>query len=456
MLLGFGFLCVGLQTNASLIIGGFAASIVSVYLTFDILARSAPLRLSAVLAFTLGLGYGLGTLNTWFTLPRAGETLGEFLGENTPDLSLAMGGLLIAMALLLAIGELYEKPLFGEEFRLHFNNRAILLITVGSIFRIGLTAAGASGGFGSQSDLTGGHVSVLSLLAGDLQNPLFAFALCAALNARGRFTRWYLWIVTALLFLTAFPLGRRAIIYSVLLGFLALRFGDFKVAFSPLKKIILSVLLVGFLYIATIGFFYFRVAGYSLVNPSLSQRVTAVISLIETQKYSDIKEKFSQNVERRTFIIGFLSELIGYTEVMPGGHGNDLLSEFELSIPSVFYPQKDVYYTEEQYASSLFGAEYGDQANSVLTTGTVDFGFWGLLIYPLLTVFMFRYFLELCGTYMPPFAACFVIFLVLGTILEPEVDVTAYFISIREGIIIGILVSLFQRLPDFRIRNVNV
>lgn len=456
ILVAGALVCWALLTNTALILGAFLLAGVALYLVFDLLGRTAPLRLSTILAFTLGLGYGLGTLNTWFTLPRSGETLGEFMHISTADLTQAMGGILLSTALMLTIGELYEKPIFGEDFVLDFNNRAVVLVTLGTLFRLATFATGAVGGFSAQTGTASGHIGVLSFISTDLQSPLFALALCMAFNMRGRFTRWYMAALTMVLFLMAFPGGRRSMIYSIVLGIIGLRIGRYRPAFSPLKKVIAVGVLGVLLYVASIGFFYFRVAGFALIHPSFSQRAHAVVTLVKNKSYSELKEQFAANVEQRTFILGFLGELVGYTDVMPGAHGEDMASQFELALPSVLYPGKNVYFTEELLSNDLFGAHYIDEANSVFTTGAVDFGLWGMFFYPLFFIFLLRYFIEFCGEVMPAFAACFVILLAISGLLEPEVNVTSYFISIREGLIVGMLVWFIMRLPEFRVRNANL
>ncbi len=453
ILLAAGILGFAARSNFTMVFDAFVVSAVSIYLTYDLLGNAAPLRVSTVLSLTLGLGYGVGTLNTWYTLPRSGKTLGEFLNINTPDLAEAMACILIAIALMLIGGEALEKPIFGEEFRVNFGDRAIGIVTLGALFRMLTLATGSAIGFTSQANIQQGHVGAVATISGDVEAPLLALAFCMAINARSRFKKWYLYVLTSGLFLFDFPNGRRAMIYSAILIIIAARLGRFRVSISPFKKIAAVAVIGGMLYFFTLAFYYFRVASYTLNQPTLSQRIDAVVTLVDNKQNSDVDQQFSTNVERRTFILGFLGELVGYTNSMPGGHGEDLVGQFKFALPSVLYPGKDVSFTEEGLADDLFGAHYGDQANSIFTAGVIDFGVLGLVLYPLLVVLIFRIFLEFTSEIMPAFPACFMVLLLLGTLLEPETTVTSYFISMREGILLGSGVWALSVLPRIQITS---
>ncbi len=460
LLFGTAILCWATGTDASMLVGALVLTGVAAYLLFDLLGRRAPLRVTTILVATLALAYGLGTANTWFTLPRAGESLGEFLHIDTVDLAHAMGSVLASCALTLSIGELLEKPIFGEDFVLQFNNRAVVFITLGTLalassYLLGSTSfmgAVVSGGAGEEY----GHVSILASLTEWLSGSLLALFICVSLNIPSRFSRLYTRYLSVLLFLMIFPLGRRVMIYAIVLTLIGLRLGRYKVPFSPLKKVILLGLVSGFLYAASIGFFYLRIAGYTLVHPTLIQRISAAIRVAETRSYSEIKDSFAANVETRTFILGFLGKLEGYTDTLPGAHGTDLLHNAELALPSLLYQSKDLTFSEEKLADDIFGASFLDEANSVLTTGAVDFGVWGILLYPLLMTLMIRSFLEVVAESLPVFASCFIILSSLSALLEPEIALTSYFLILRNGLFFGSGVWLIMSLPEFRIKNVSL
>lgn len=458
ILITSALLCWTFGTDLALITGAVVLGSVACYLLFDLLGRRAPLRVSTVLAFTLGLAYGVGTANTWFTLPRGDENIGDFLHLSTPDLTYAMASILVSLALLIGLGELYERPIFGEEFNLEFNNRALVFLTLGALI---LAASFARGSTSFQGAVAGeggdiGHLGIIASLAQWLAGPLLALAACVAVNIKQRLTRYYARILGVLIFIMIFPMGRRTMIYSVILAFIGLRMGRYRVRYSPLKKIILLGLLSSFIYFATIGFYFLRVAGYGLLRPTLGQRLSAAYRLFEEKDYADVKRQFSENVQRRTFILGFLAQVESYARTMPTAHGTDFAEQFQLALPSLLYSGKDLFFTEEQLTNELFGSNYLDEANSLYTAGAVDFGLWGVLLYPILAVVFFRGVFELVSEAMPVFAACFIVLGAFADILQPENTLTAYFVIVRNGIFFGGGVWFIMSLPEFRIKNVGL
>ncbi len=454
LLVAAALFCFAAETDFAFITGAVTLGAVALYLLFDLLGRRQPLRVSTVFASTFGLAYGVGSANTWFTLPRGGESLGDFLHISTPMLTYAMASILGVTAMLIALGELYETPIFGEDFELKFNNRAIVFLTLGTGLLVGAFAGGAISFMGGSTEL--GHVSAVTSLAVWISAPLLAFAVCVALNVKGRFTRYYARLLSVLLFAMIFPLGRRVMFFSIVLAILGLRLGRYSIPFSPLKKTVLLGMLAFVLYFASIGFFYLRLAGYGLTWPTLVQRIGAAVQLARDKSYSEIKQSFSENVQRRTFVLGFLAQVEDYSRTMPTGHGHDIAKQLQLGLPSLLYTEKDLFYTEESYTNELFGTSYTDEANSIFSAGAVDFGLFGVFLYPLLTVLIFRVFFELLAESAPVFASCFIILASFAEILEPENTATAYLVVVRNGILFGFLVWFIMSLPEFRVKNVGL
>jgi hypothetical protein len=459
MLLGGAVFGWALGNDFAMIVDAVLLGSIAAYLFFDLLGRRGPLRVTHLLAATLGLAYGLGTANTWFTLPRGDETLGVFLGLSPSDLSHAMATILAAIAILLIYGELFETPVFGEEFQLAFNNRTLTFLTIGTLVIIGSFLHGSTGFMGAATSDVGanaGHVGVLASLSEWLSSPLLAVSACLALNGSTRFTRNYARVLTVILFVLTFPLGRRVMFYAIVLCIISLRLGRYKLPFSPLKKAVYLGLVGGVVYAASIGFYYLRLGSSGLVKPTLVQRVEAAIALSHQKSYTEIKAQISENVENRTFILGFLSELEGYTDSMDSAHGQDLVSQVELAIPSALDPGKDLFFSEESLANDLFGSNFPDEANSVFTAGAIDFGVWGMLFYPLLFAVIMRLFLEVVSESLPVFVSCFIVLATCSQLLEPEIAVTAYVIVIRDAFSFGLGVWFINSLPEFRFKKMGL
>ena len=59
----------------SMVVSAAVAGLIACYLLWEWLFREAPTRFSTILAMALLLGYGLGAVTTWLTLPRGGLPL---------------------------------------------------------------------------------------------------------------------------------------------------------------------------------------------------------------------------------------------------------------------------------------------------------------------------------------------------------------------------------------------
>ena len=444
--------CWAVPGDTSLILGALLASALGAYLLFDLIFLESPIRISHIFAMTLALGYGLGSANTWLTVPRDKQTLGEFFHKDPVLLGHTMGSVLLVLAVLLIVGEGMEKPVFGREFRIPFDERTTTFITVGVLVDLVAYATGALNFMGAGAGV-GGELGIFPSFAEWLISTLFAVSLCAALNSPRRGERIYLGLLTLIQFFLQVPLGRRVLIYTVLLALITLRLGNFRFNWSWTRKLITGSLLAIILYICTVAFFYMRLAGNGRRGLPLAERVSLAIDLFQTKSYQEVNKSFSANVQTRTFILGYLSELESLSTQFPTGYGRDMVMGFKKAIPSVIYPSKDRFAAEEGLDNELFNTTYIDEANSVLTGGATDFGLIGMIVYPLLFTLMLRVFFEYVQDYQPVFVTTFIFLSALGTLLEPELSLTQLFIVLRNGLLFGSVIWLFIILPKFSMRR---
>jgi hypothetical protein len=449
-------LCWVVPTDTVLMVGSVYLGVIGVILFFDLIVRRAPLRVSTLFVTALALGYGGGTANSWFTVPRGESTLGDFLHHEPATLTHTMGSILFSMAILMAVGEAFENPLFGEEFELLFPTQAIVFISVGVGVLLVAYATGALNYMGATHGDTG-QLGIFASFAAWLIGTLFAVTWVAALNVRTRVMRRYLMLLTILQFFLEIPIGRRSLAYAVVVGLISLRLGHYRFHWSWVKRIVMAGLLVWTLYAASMAFFYLRLAGFSSANRDLSivDRATLALQYFEEKDYSEVKEAFSENVQTRTFILGFLADLEHNADQFTPGYGQALIGQMQSAIPSAIYPSKDRNFAEESLSNTLFGTTYYDEANSVLTAGALDFGMLGIVFYPLLLTVMLRSFFEFISQSLPTFAAALIIIAGIAQLLQPETNMDAYFIIMRNGLLFGSVVWFFIALPAFRLRKEN-
>ena len=102
------------------------------------------------------------------------------------------------------------------------------------------------------------------------------------------------------------------------------------------------------------------------------------------------------NAAKRTFTIGFFSDLLNASQRSTPLLGRDMLYNMQLAVPSAISSSKFGIspYGEEILANMQWGFSYRDEANSILTAGAADFGLLGDLAYPLILSLMLRPALE--------------------------------------------------------------
>ena len=142
------------------------------------------------------------------------------------------------------------------------------------------------------------------------------------------------------------------------------------------------------------SFFYgLRLASYSY---STTQKEISLFSLAPealTLAFSsdklialDFKEAKGLNTSQRPF--GPLGYYVFVTDLFNnswGFHGQVLLGAFKSVIPRLFYPKKDLI-MESSFEVESFVARYqnlqsgGDEAPTAVTTGMVDFGYFGIFL----------------------------------------------------------------------------
>lgn len=439
--------------NGMFVIGAAVGALAGIFLLVDIIIRAAPLRFSSMLAMTMLLAYNLGALNSWLTIPRAGLTIAEYFARDPADLARAAGTSMLACALMLVVGELYEKPLFGEEFRLKMDSRAELLVIISTVLIAIAYYTGQLGYMGIAVD-PNGHITPFAALILWWAAPAFGFSLCVTLNTKGM--RVVLAICTLIQMLALVPTGRRFFAYAVLGALIAIRLGEFRVRLALWKKLAIAGLGVALISFASIAFLYLRVAGWGHREAtSMSTRLRLAYDTMHTRGFSDISRLMTENASTRTFLIGYFSDLLGASLRSSPMLGEDALHYMKLMIPSSISPSKlDLEpYEEEQLVNMHWGFGYTDEPNSIFTAGAADFGFFGVLLYPLLLVLLYRVFLELIQTVLPTFAAVMIALALINQVLLPEQTLIGYFIELRNSLIFVGILYLFFSLPKFRMRS---
>jgi len=147
------------------------------------------------------------------------------------------------------------------------------------------------------------------------------------------------------------------------------------------------------------------------------------------------KETFSNNLQKRLFNNHELATLF-YYESSEFLNGRLLFSQFIKVIPSVVYLGKVDYLTQEDLITTKTNSPlyYMDTVDSLQSYSYIDFGFLGLIIYPLIINFVFFIFYKITTIKnLSNLSSIFILALIMEliTIRAIETNLTYWFLLIR-------------------------
>lgn len=451
-----GVMAWAMGNEAGMVLASIVATIVSFYTFGDWLLRSSPTRFSTLMASGLLFGYGAGALNTWLTLPRAHLTVGQMIGLGDDVLARGLGAVLMSTALLYFLGEIFEPPVFGREFVFTIEGRGRALIYVGTLLMLvgykthKLIMGGAASG--------NGHVSAFGEFLAWMYAPLIGTAIsCFLLSARG-WHKLYTGLCSAILLSMFVVVGRRGMLYAALIILLTLGLAGYNMRGRIFQKVLVVAGLAGIVAVSAVVFMLLRIAGSEVrgnqqQQASIGKRFQIANKLIQRGGAFELAGRSSQqNFQKRTFVLGFFADTLDASFSMTPALGLDAWYMCETVIPRVLDPDKGIYLGEEGLVDVTFERSWGDEANSVLTAGATDFGFIGVMLYPLLLVLLVRAVFGFISMWFGTIPLLFMTLSLIALIMQTEVTLSGYFGLLRNTILFGSVIALFMAFPRIRLR----
>ena len=412
-------------------IGGAAA----VLTTGILVLRARAARIFWLTGDSILLGYSLGSFNTAVRLFSEGFSVSAASGSIPSELCSALAISLLVSALLFSLGTL-EPHLEINPNRITNSDQRFVWIGL-----VVVAVAFASGGlvFKGLMVSDSGQISALGSIAETLiavLPPLTVFLYGKASSKNQKI----LLIVAGLAgFLSATTQSRRTLIYAVLISFLALTLRGFKLQLRRFKTIATVVISVTCVYA---GMTFFQAMRYSQQESgngkmAFSETSGRALNLL-TQDDARFTQRLTENLRDRTFIIGYLSELIAASATHTPLYGEDALLCLKLSIPSVLYPNKSAALdlgAEEAIANPQFGLPVNDDANSLVTSGISDFGVIGAFMYPVLISLVASVLLRIVSKRVPEVVKLIVLLMFASVMIQSENELAEYFNLFRQTVI---------------------
>jgi hypothetical protein len=443
------------SNEAGMVAAGMVGTLVTFYLLWDWLLGAGSTRFSTLLGMNLLLGYAMGAMNTWLTLPRAGLSLSSMMGMDPGILCRGLAAVLFTSAVLIFVGELYEKPVFGRELRLVADDRSTRLVYVGTfLMLIGFLTkqVGVSG-------VAVGEAGQLSIFASFIQwfeVPIAAFSVAIAIVTPRSRRKVFTALCALALCLMTVSQGRRALMYAAVEILLMLRLTGFRFKGGVIQKLLIVGALAAFVVLGSLSFMLLRIAGYSSRSGAVSipQRLALVAVWVKEGKAVSMAVQATQsNVQTRTFVLGFFADILEQSSNRTPMMGRDAVGLAQIAIPHLLYAEKNSSFNEEQEVDKQFALTYGDAANSILTNGAADFGIFGVFLYPLLAVWLYVVFFYFIKRFVPTGPAVFMTLTLVLQMLQTETTTTGYLITIRSCIIFSLVLLILNAMPSLRLQR---
>lgn len=455
LLLLFIAMLLALFLNSSFVffVAVILLSVIAFIELYQIIWYEKNVSLASVLAVSIILGYGFGSFVFLLSCKNFNATDYQYFAPQglfytQENLSIALLITSLAVAVLFWFSR-YEgkKQLNGSVVDAASIDEVQFIIWFSFILTGIALLNGDLGYMGSVVD-NNAHVTVigsLAVLVVPVVAPLTVLRIHSLRNSNCRI----LYLILLLFFVFVLVvIGRRYLLYSLLLS-LVMFFSGSNASRESIKwKSVLGVLAVGFvLFYGFKLFFVLRLAAYVLGrNPNVLEHVHFAFENWESFQNPGINEQFYQNIGSRPFILSYFAGLIGrQTSDLPG-LGVDLYYSVMMSIPSLFMPLKNVVFphSSEEMMHPLYNIMVFDGPNSVLVSGFNDFGIIGAIFYPLFVVLLFGFYYKLILRWVPNTSIhIFVILALLFNLLYIEQSLAAVFVLIRD---LTILVVLFRLL----------
>jgi len=449
-----GILSWTMGDEMGMVLSMVVATAVSLFSLWDLIFNHAAMRFSTLLGISLLFGYGAGALNTWITLPRGGLSLATAMGSDEGVLTRGLAAVLMSSACLFFLGEIFERPIFGRDFRFRIDARTRILIyaCTGAIL-VGyathqLVFGGATGG--------GGHVSVPGVFLAWLYTPLTSIAVVAFLTAKRLVDRVFGGFAALVLVLLFSIMGRRITIYTSMEVLLVMGLAGFRWREKPVRNALVILVLAAAMIAGALTSMLFRIAGATghHAKDTVGKRLQVAGKLVQKKgvgAFEQAGEATQTNFQSRTFVLSFLAKILDASSHKTPALGQDALALAEEAIPGVLYPSKNANFSEEGLVNQQFQLDFPDQPNSILTAGATDFGLLGIILYPLLLVLALKAVFALAARWLPPvpliFATLYFIYLMLLT----EIALTGYMESLRDTIVFGTILAMFLALPSVKL-----
>ena len=458
-LLYCGLLLLAIPGSAiSFFVISLAMSIIAGKNIFNYIKRPSDICFFDFFATSILLAYALSTLTTQFmiySLKSMGVAHYFQLGQ--ASLSTALAGVSFVSAALVGLSRWVPIPIHLPNFNkndLREGSWVIFAVVVASIYCV-LTGLMAFQGL-MFSDAAHTSISPFASMVSFAIAPagIVALIMASGKYEMSRLNRWFLYGLAATLWIITFTQGRRLLVYLALLYLVFYAFDDFG-RFLWRRKLLFSLVVGSFAYLGVKLFFAFRVAGWeSPGTKDAIELVRSAINILSNPSKYDYDYLLSETSLERPFVIKYLSQIIDKVSFDNWMSGDAVFATLLFSIPSVFIGVK-TFALDEELIHPRLGLPIDDDANTILTTGIADFGWLGMVLYPIIMLLILRFLMVVVKKSGIKWLDYFVQFGILFLLINIECSMASYWSFVRSALIIMIAAIAFRLVGNsFLVRRI--
>jgi len=442
----------------------FGGAVVTLHMFFRMMKDASLVRFGNIACFSILFGYVVSTAGyAIMNLKEYGEVSYRQnvfgFGYSQSIISYAMLTILMVSVLLSAVAH-FEKPLCISEYLQKSLSKKFVFLIVMSAVAIVFGYFDSDIGYSGIYFVSERRISPFGALCMNAISPLavisIGYLLCLP-NALKKYRKFL--IAVAVFFVIALiPLGRRVLMYTMILAVISIgptlfeSFQRKRIKRFHLLGAALAVFVI--IFCGTQLFFMMRVSLYKSSfdkKPSLSEIAPYTIDLMrDSYAITEFWEKQIDNISQRPFVLSYLAGLLEVHTKKDTHFFGELGHALGMAIPSFFFPQKtrELASSSEGVSHRLLGIPVFDGPNTFLTAGLNDLGLMGMLIYPVGIVGLFTLIVRLIPANCPPFIYTFIVLRLMYSILYIEEGLGAIVGSgLRDLFIVAVFYWAILKLP---------
>ena len=396
---------------------------------------------------SLLLAYALSTFITQVKIYSLKSIdVARYFSIGQSSLSMALAGVSFSCALLVFASRIMPEKIQLPGFSRNQIRESLFVAVIVTLLGIYCILTGIIGFQGFIfADINQQSVSPLALMVSFTLGPMgiLAVYLASGKYETSQIDKWLLYVLAGVLWLIMFTQARRLVVYLAMLYVIFYAIDTYGRTVWK-NKFFFTGAVVFAAYFGVKLFYAFRIAGWELdgTKDALLLFKSGIDILTNPAKY-DFDYLLSENTLERPFVIKYLAQVMEKVSLGRQLSGEALYATILISIPSALIGLK-TFATDEELIHPRIGLVINDDANTVLTSGVADFGWFGMLLFPILVVLVVKALLLVVRKSNIRWVDYFAQFGALIVLLNVENSMTQYWSYVRSTLIVLAMAFAFR------------